>query len=442
MSFTSGKVTPPYPTYLATVLEESDSLVNDLAPVSSPHAGAPTEVVDRIQNLIGRLTSEIVHLSHGVFDHPELCFTEYAAAEAVRVLVEAHGVPIEIGSFGLPTAFRAHVGDGRPTVAILVEYDALPGIGHGCGHNVICASGVGAFLALAEIASELPGSVELIGTPAEEGGSGKELILRRGGFDGIDAALMIHPGVHDVGTWPRLGMRTVNVSFNGLASHAAASPFLGRNALDGVVAAYMGIAQLRQHMLPGDRLHGVICNGGQQPNVVPSHASASFYVRSGRMSTMLELSGRVQEVFEASALMTGTSVDIEWDPVPAELPVQTNRCLMQRFAVNLRRRDRHMLASSNDQLAFNGSTDFGNVSMRVPGIHPTLAIAPPGVGPHSVEFAEHARGPDGDRACSDGAFALAATAADLFFDPHLRSAVVEEFAQEATRSTTEEGAPP
>jgi amidohydrolase len=384
-----------------------------------------------LEQAVGKRSDELVTLSHTVIDNPELCFEEYRAAAAVAGLVESHGIDIEVGSYGLPTAFRATVGQGRPRVALLAEYDALPGIGHGCGHNVICASGVGAFLALASVADVLPGSVQLIGTPAEEGGSGKELIARAGGFDDVDAALMMHPGVYDIGTYPRLGMRTVNVTYHGLEAHAAAMPFMGRNALDAVVAAYNGVAQLRQHMIPSDRLHGVITDGGHQPNIVPSRASASFYVRSMRPSTMQELSERVDQVFRAAAAMTATDVTIDWDPHPEELPVRTNQPLMERFAVNMAVRDRRVLRRSVAELSLNGSTDFGNVSVRVPGIHPIVAIAPPGVAGHSVEFAQHARGSSGDRACLDSAFALAATAADLLCDPQLRPAVAADFAVSA-----------
>lgn len=431
MTDTMGAVTRPYPTFLPTVLAETERLAAAEEPVDSPHTGAPADLIDRLERRVAELSDDIVCLSHDVFDDPELCFEEHHAASAVARLVERHGVDIEVGAYGLPTAFRARIGSGRPTVAVLAEYDALPGIGHGCGHNVICASGVGAFLALAAVADQLPGSVELIGTPAEEGGSGKELIARAGGFDDIDAAVMMHPGVYDVGTYPRLGMRTVNVTYSGLEAHAAAMPFMGRNALDGLVAAYNGIAQLRQHMIPSDRVHGVIVEGGERPNIVPGRASASFYVRSMRAATMRELSQRVEDVFRGAAQMTATGVDIEWDPYPEELPVRTNQVMMERFAVNMTRRGRQVLRRSVSELSLNGSTDFGNVSVRVPGIHPIVAIAPPGVAGHSLEFAQHARGVGGDRASLDSAFALASTMADLLFDPTMRRVAAEEFAAAA-----------
>lgn len=432
MADTVDSIRRPYPTFLPTILAETEARAASEAAVVSPHKGASSHVMDRLEQAVASLANDIVDLSHDVFDHPELCFEEHHAAAAVARLVQSRGIDIETGAYGLPTAFRARVGDGRPTVAILAEYDALPSIGHGCGHNVICASGVGAFLALATVADELPGSVELVGTPAEEGGSGKELIARAGGFDHVDAAIMMHPGVYDVGTYPRLGMRTVNVTYHGLEAHAAAMPFMGRNALDALVTAYNGVAQLRQHMIPSDRVHGVILDGGQRPNIVPGKASGSFYVRSMRPTTMRELSQRVEDVFRAAAEMTATDVVIDWDPYPEELPVRTNQVLMERFAVNMTRRRRTVLRQSVSELSLNGSTDFGNVSVRVPGIHPIVAIAPPGVAGHSLEFAQHARGTGGDKACLDSAFALAGTAADMLLDPSLRDAAAKDFARAAT----------
>ncbi|NJC73243.1 M20 family metallopeptidase [Planosporangium thailandense] len=441
MTATPRSMPRPYEAFLPTLLNEASEQARRAEAVVSPHPGAPQDLTDRIERYVGDLGADIVGLSHQVFDHPELCFEEHEAAAAVARLVRSHGLAIEVGSFGLPTSFRARVGNGRPAVAILAEYDALPDIGHGCGHNVICASAVGAFLALARVASELPGSVELIGTPAEEGGSGKVLIARAGGFDGIDAAMMIHPGVYDVGTYPPQGMRTVNVVYQGLEAHAAAMPFMGRNALDAVVAAYSGISQLRQHMLPSDRIHGVILEGGRRPNIVPGRTAASFYVRSRRTETMRELSSRVQQIFEAAAHMTGTSVDVEWDPYPEEQPVRTNRVLMERYAVNMARRGRAVLGQQALEVPLNGSTDFGNVSHLVPGIHPVVAMATPGVACHSREFAAEARGPRGDRAALDGAFALASTAADFLHDAAMRAAAMAEFtaAGECVPVQTSEG---
>jgi amidohydrolase len=427
MTQTAAQAGRPYETFLPTLLAEASETARGAQPVVSAFAGTPQELLDRIERHLNDLAPQILDLSHHVFDHPELCFEEHEAVAAVARLVRAQGIEIEVGTFGLPTSFRARIGHGAPVVAILAEYDALPGIGHGCGHNVICASGVGAFLALAKVAEELPGTVELIGTPAEEGGSGKELIARAGGFADVDAAMMIHPGVYDVGTYPPQGMRTVNVVYRGLEAHAAAMPFMGRNALDAVVAAYSGVAQLRQHMLPSDRIHGVILDGGSRPNIVPGRAEASFYVRSRRPETMRELSSRVQEIFEAAAHMTGTDVEVQWDPYPEEKSVKTNRALMERFAVGMRRRGRTVLGQQTLEVPLNGSTDFGNVSHLVPGIHPVVAMASPGVAGHSLEFAAEARGPRGDRAALDGAFGLAATAADFLHDSSLRASAREEF---------------
>jgi amidohydrolase len=326
----------------------------------------------------------------------------------------------------LATALRARAGEGRPRVAILAEYDALPEIGHACGHNVIAATAVGAFLAMAEVAGDLAGSVELIGTPAEEGGGGKERIARAGGFDEVDVAVMLHPAGWDVAEHPWIGVRTVDVSYRGRAAHASLAPFLGRNALDAVVQAYSGIAQLRQHMLPTDRVHGIITDGGQKPNIVPERAAASFYLRSAEPETLAELSERVEAIFRAAASATGTNVAVGWDPTPLYLPVRNNRPLAARYAVNLADR-RRVLPAGVIPREFNASTDLGNVSVRVPAIHPTLAIAPPTVMIHQPEFANWAASELADRGVVDGALGLALTAADYLCDAALRDAVRDDF---------------
>ncbi|MPZ73380.1 MAG: amidohydrolase, partial [Nitriliruptorales bacterium] len=300
-------------------------------------------------------------------------------------------------------------------------------IGHACGHNVICATAVGAFLATAEVAGDLDGSVELIGTPAEEGGGGKELIARAGGFDDVDAVVMLHPSSFEAAEHPWIGVRTVDVTYHGLAAHAAAMPFKGRNALDGAVNAYQGMAQLRQHMLPTDRVHGIITEGGQKPNIVPERAALTFYLRSAEPETLAVLVQRAEDIFTAAATMSGTTVEIGWDPTPVYLPVRNNHPLALRWAVNVGERGRVSLPRGIVPDALTGSTDLGNVSVRVPAIHPTLAIAPAGVTIHSPEFTAHARSAAADQGVVDGAIGLALTAVDFLCDPELRTSVRDDF---------------
>ena len=418
---------PPYAGYVGRMVGQLVRRVATAPPVASPHDGAPPDLAARVEHAVDELAGDLVALSHDVHANPELGFEEHHAVEAVARLVGALGHDVEVGAYGLPTALRARVGEGRPRVALLAEYDALPEIGHACGHNVICATAVGAFLAAATVAGDLDGSVELIGTPAEEGGGGKELIARAGGFDEVDAVLMLHPWGLDVAEHPFIGVRTVDVTYHGLTAHAAATPFLGRNALDAVVQAYTGMAQLRQHMLPTDRVHGIITDGGQKPNIVPERAAATFYLRSAEPDTLVVLADRAREVFEGAALQTGTRLELGWDPTPVYLPTRSNGPLAARYAVNLARRGRRALPAGVLPSAMTGSTDLGNVSVRVPSIHPLLGIAPLEVPIHNPAFTAHAVSEAADRGCVDGAVALALTAVDVLADPALRDDVARTF---------------
>jgi amidohydrolase len=417
----------PYGEFAEELRRRLDDAMRTASPPASPHAGAPGDVLAALESAVATDASDLVSLSHDVFEHPELCFEERQAVDAVCRLLSSRGIDVTRGAFGLDTALRATVGSGNPRVVVVAEYDALPEIGHACGHNVICASFVGAFLALAAVASDLGGTVELYGTPAEEGGGGKELIRRAGGFHGVDVAAMAHPAGMDVVDLAMPGIRQVAVTYHGLTAHASAVPWSGRNALDAVVAAYEGIARMRQHVLPGDRLHGVITDGGQKPNIVPDRAAALFYVRSLELRTLEELCERVDAVLRAAAAMTGVGVDVDWDVAPTYLPVRNNEALGARFARHVQARGRSPIPGPALPTEFSGSTDMGNVSRQVPSIHPLIAVSPPDVSPHTPEFAGWARGAEGDRAVVDAAFGLAATLADYLVDPDLRSAVREEF---------------
>jgi amidohydrolase len=414
----------PYPGYLERVVDRIARA--QPPPITSPYDGVPA-LHARLAEQVERTRDTLLRLSHDIHAHPELGFEEHHAVAAVASVLAADGIQADVGLWGLDTTLRARVGDGERIVAVIAEYDALPDIGHGCGHNVICATAVGAFRALAHVADDLGGGVELIATPAEEGGGGKEIIARAGGFDGIDAALMIHPFGIDVADHPWLGVRQVAVTYRGMAAHASMMPFMGRNALDAVVHAYTAIAQLRQHMLPSDRVHGIITDGGRAPNIVPERASAHFYVRSAEPETLMALADRIQAIFESAALATGTTADIEWDVCPPYLPVRTNRSLAARYAVNMADRDRQVLPAGVAPPELAASTDMGNVSVRVPAIHPLLAIAPPEVIIHTAEFTKWAASERADEATVDGAIALARTAADFLGDEALRRSAIQDF---------------
>ena len=430
--------TAPYPGLLAERFAALERALAAADPVTSPHAGAPEAMRERLTASVEAAAADLIALSHEIHANPELGFDEHAAAATVARILEDAGHEVEVGAYGLPTAVRAVAGHGRPRVAILAEYDALPGIGHACGHNVICATAVGAFLAAAASIDDLGGAVELIGCPAEEGGGGKELIAQAGGLDEIDCAIMLHPSSFDMPTHTWIGVRQVGIQYRGLPAHASATPYLGRNALDAVVQAYQGLAALRQHMLPTDRVHGVITNGGAKPNIVPDEAGAQFYLRSAEPRTLAELTTRAREVFEAAALATGTQLEIDWDPCPVYLPVRNNQALAARYAQNIAPRGRRPIPEGIVPRELTGSTDLGNVSVRVPAIHPTLAIAPPDVSIHTPAFAEWAGSERADAGTVDGSIALALTAADFLTDADLREAVAAEFERAGGRAEPHE----
>ncbi|MQA06327.1 MAG: amidohydrolase [Streptosporangiales bacterium] len=418
----------PSTAYLDALYATTARRVATAEPLSSPHGGAPEAVTAALAAAVTRDLPELVALSHDVHDHPEVAYEEHHAVAAVAELLRRHGHRVEVGAYGIPTALRATAGGGDgPRVAVVAKYDALPGIGHACGHNVICASAVGAWLALAEQVGTLGGTVELLGTPAEEGGGGKVHMLAAGAFDGVDAAVMVHPFSYDVATHPFLGRRAVDVTYHGVAAHAAAMPFMGRNALDAAVTAYQGVAALRQHLPSSDRVHGIVTDGGHRPNVVPARAALQYYARSAGQATLDDLCNRLHEVFLAAAGATGTTAEVDWDPVPPYLPITHNHTLAARWAHHLGDRGRTVLPDGVVPETLVASTDFGNVSAQVPGIHPMLAVAPPEVSLHTEEFARCARGSEGDRGVADGAVGLACTVADFLADAELRAAVRAEF---------------
>jgi len=382
------------------------------------------DVRARIEARVSTLGPELVALSHQVHAAAELGFAEKTSVAAVAELLSAHGYVAEVGGYGLPTALRAAAGTDGPSVGVFAEYDALPDIGHGCGHNIICATAVGAFLGVAGSIAELGGSVVLYGTPAEENGSGKEIMARAGAFDDLDAVVMLHPAAGEtVADVRALGLRSVEVTYHGVAAHASASPEQGRNALDAVVAAYQGIAALRQHIDSRERVHGIIIEGGQAANVVPARARARFLLRSPDEQALALLSRRVHKILEGAALITETRLEATWDQVPPCLPVRGNARLAARFGAHYAGLG-HPVVGHGETL---GSTDLGNISLRVPSIHPKVGVAPAGVALHTAEFASHAAAAPADAVVVDGAVALALTASDFLADPELRAAVRAEF---------------
>ena len=327
--------TRPSSLFLDAAAAEAERRAPAAPPITSPHHGAPADVRAAIAAAVDRSAPALGELAARIFDLAEPGFAETSSVAAIGDLLAREGIAATIGVHGLPTAFVAEAPGSQPgaTVALLAEYDALPGVGHACGHNLIAAASVGAFLALAELRRTLPpgtvpGRILLLGTPAEEGGNGKELLARAGAFDGVDAAVMAHPFGADVADPPFIGRRIVRIAYHGVAAHASAAPWQGRNALDAASLNYQAVGLLRQHLVPGDRIHGVFVDGGERPNVVPERAELEYYVRSHAADTLRELSARVDDIAHGIALATGTGVrgDVGSAAVqPAHPPQHTAR---------------------------------------------------------------------------------------------------------------------
>jgi len=360
---------------------------------------------------------ELVALSHRIHAHPELGFQEERACAWLCELLAGAGLEVERGVGGLPTAFAARAGTGPLRVVVCAEYDALPGVGHACGHNVIAAMAAGAGLALAAVADDLGLEVTVLGTPAEEGGGGKILLLRQGAFAGAHAAMMVHPSPYEMAEMPIIAVTQLRVAYTGKEAHASAYPHLGVNAADALVVAQTAIGLLRQHLRSADRVHGIVTAGGDAPNVVPAHTTGTWMVRAATLEQLGEVQAKVKRCFEAGALATGSSLEIAEDHEPyAEMHHDHELAAVYR-------RNAEALGRSFDELPDRGagSTDMGNVSLALPSIHPTIGIdALPAVN-HQPEFTARCVAPAADRAVVDGAVAMAWTAIDAGGDERLRA---------------------
>jgi amidohydrolase len=361
----------------------------------------------------------LVALSHAVHADAELAFEEHRSSARVADALARAGLTVETGVAGLETAFVATAGSGPLTVAICAEYDALPGIGHACGHNVIAAAAVGAGLALAPLADELGLTVKVIGTPAEEGGGGKILMLDAGVFDGVHAAMMVHPAPDESLTLPCLAVEHLTVRYRGREAHASGYPELGINAADALTVAQVSIGLLRQHLEPSHRVHGIVTHGGDAPNIVPGATQGSWYVRAATLAALEKLSPRIHACFEAGALATGCELEVELaSPRYSEfLPDQLLLDFYEREASAIGR----VFSARETSSLLSGSTDMANVSLHVPTIHPMLGIDADGAVNHQPGFTAAAARPSADRAVLDGALAMARTAIAVALDQDARA---------------------
>lgn len=376
------------------------------------------------QERLTEVRDRLIELSHRIHANPELAFQEEkASAWLAEALAEA-GLTVERGVYGLPTAFVARAGGGPLHLAICAEYDCLPGIGHACGHNIIAAAAVGAGIAATRVADEVGLTVRVIGTPAEEGGGGKIILLDRGAFDGVHAAMMVHPAPADVAEPPIIAVAHFDVHYTGKEAHASSYPEQGINAADALTVAQVAIGLLRQHIRPSDRIHGIVTKGGDAPNVVPAHTSAKYYVRARTLDQLAEIRAKVNRCFEAGALATGAKLEI----VEVEKPYAEMRHDSEMAAVY--RRNAEALGRTFPDFGpalerFAGSTDMGNISLAMPAIHPMIGIDSLPAVNHQPEFAQRCATESADRAVLDGALAMAWTTIDLATEAPLRERLLQ-----------------
>lgn len=369
-----------------------------------------TEYIDTLQDELWEIVSKL-------YENPELAFNEYKSAALIVDFLAQKGFEIEHGTGGLETAFQAVINglSGGPTIAFLAEYDALPGIGHACGHNLIAAAAVGAGFGMSAVLDNLPGRVIIFGTPAEEGGGGKRIMVDEGVFDEIDAAMMVHPASKNMVSRGSLASLRLNIEFFGKTAHAAASPQEGVNALDAMILTFNNINALRQHLEPKDRVAGIITHGGDAANIIPGYTSAEFSVRGESENRRKEVLVKVIGCANAATLATGCQLNTEVMPGYAE--IVPNSILADLFKANLISLGREVKEPEPDERM--GSTDMGNVSKVVPSIHPYMATVPEEIAGHTIEFRETCMSETGRAAMLDGAKALAMTAIDLLMEPVL-----------------------
>jgi len=381
------------------------------------------EIKAEVGHRVDAQRQELIQLSLKIHDNPELGLQEKKATSWLISYLQRNGFQIKKHIAGLPTAFQARYGQGSPRLALLAEYDALPQVGHACGHNIIAASAVGAGVASKLAIDRFGGSIIVMGAPAEENFGAKIDMVKAGIFDEIDVAMMTHPDVLNLLTIAALACASVEVEFFGRPAHAAAQPYEGINALEALILSFNSINSLRQHIKEEARIHGIITDGGDAPNIVPAHSAAEFLIRAMDNNYIDELKEKVLNCFKGAALATGARLEYKWDD-KTYAPMKNNMALAQLFKRNLESLGRHVELSN--PFGF-GSTDMGNVSQVVPSIHPMVAIASREVLIHSPEFASAAASEAGHKGLLDAATAMSMTVVDIMGQPGMLDKIRQEF---------------
>ncbi len=370
---------------------------------------------DRVAQVVSDRADQLIRVSEELHANPETAWEEHRSARCVAGLLSDHGFDVTLPYLGLETAFLATVGTGPFRVGLCAEYDALPGLGHACGHNLIAASSAGAALALAEVADDFGLTVEVYGTPAEEGGGGKIEMLDRGAFIGLDLVMLAHPAPVDVAVAEPFAVSHSQVRFRGKAAHAAAYPEQGVNAADAMTIAQVALGLLRQQLPSSVRVHGIVTEGGQAPNAIPERVTGRWYVRAESLAELAELEPRVWRCFEAGALASGCDLEITPESKPyAEF--RTDDAALAAYCRNVLALGRTFASDEVAGRMNRASTDLGNVSQTVPAIHPYIGIGSLPALNHQREFADHCVGDAAERALLDAATALAWTALDMAVD--------------------------
>ena len=367
--------------------------------------------------------TELMELAKKLHDNPEIAFEEKQASAWLAEFLDLYYFSVEAGICELPTAFRGTYGKGKPVIAFLAEYDALPKLGHACGHNLIAASSVAAAVASRRVVDELGGTAMVFGTPGEELYGGKAIMAERGAFTDVDMAMIAHPGGGNAVVMNALACETLEVEFIGKAAHAAAEAETGINALEAMIQSYNAVNSLRQHIREKARINGIITDGGEAANIVPAHTAATFIVRAEDDAYLDELKKKVINCFSGAAKATGAKLKYRWQERYAAM--SNNLTMARLFKQNMQKLGRSIRLGENTMMTF--STDVGNVSQLVPTIQPMVAVAPHGVQLHTPEFARIAATDDALSGLLDAAKAMAMTVVDILTGPDVAENIWEEF---------------